>query len=682
MVFVAALELALVLMATVLASAVLDQLLPRVSLPLIQIACGVVVALVAGERIYITINPELFLVLFIAPLLFYEARDANKLSLWKNRRSMLSYAIGLVVAIVLVVGFSVHAMIPSISLAAAFALGAALGPTDPIAVASVSSQAQIPDRQQTVLQGESLLNDASGIVSFQFAVAAVVTGTFSAIEALQEFVVSFFGALVLGIALGFALVKFAGKMRDMGLDNTTFHVTLELLTPFVAFLFGEVVGVSGVILVVACGITMSLMPRDFDPSMAHTGIVSSSVWQVLVFAFNGVVFVLLGTQLPQSLGDVWIDDGISNWQLVVYIVVITFLMHAVRFIWSLGSDAIDLALEKKTMRARERLRLAALMTFAGSKGAITLAIMFSLPLYMASETTITGFPNRDLLIFLASGVILLSLLLATFVVPKLAPRDLDESAVRAHDAEARAQILRTVIEELTSRQTPENRVALAPIIAQYTDRLERFKGDKDLYDQSDLELRLKVLEWEQEFVLDEIDKDEAPPLEGYQYVSRVARVESMLKRGKNRRLLFMRWVRCQLLVARKYLMKFKRKNTKLIREDAKSSRQIRREIQVRTYIYICDRLRSEMLESDVQSEKISHLISEYERGITLLRGSSPSITAIARKAEPDLEVMKLALRIELEQIQLAYDEKRLSRAAAQRMRENVYLMQIDLTDNV
>ena len=678
----AALELALVLVATVLASAVLDQLLPRVSLPLIQIACGVVVALLAGQRIYITLNPELFLVLFIAPLLFHEAWDADKRNLWKNRGTMLSYAIGLVVAIVLVVGFSVHAMIPSISLAAAFALGAALGPTDPIAVASVSQQAKIPDRQQTILQGESLLNDASGIVSFQFAVAAVVTGTFSAIEALEQFLVSFFGALALGVALGFLLVKFANKVRDTGLDNTTFHVSLELLTPFVAYLLGEVIGVSGVILVVACGITMSLMPRDFDPSSARTGIVSSSVWQVLVFAFNGVVFVLLGTQLPQSFGDVWIDDGISNWQLVLYVVAITLLMHAVRFAWTIVSDAFIFAKAHERVPMRERLRLAALMTLAGSKGAITLAIMFSIPLYVSDGTTIAGFPNRDLLIFLASGVILLSLLLATFLVPKLAPRQDDPSVGRALDAEARAQILRTVIEELTARQTPEKRTALAPIISQYTDRLERFKDDKDLHDESDLELRLKVLEWEQEFVLDEIDKDEAPPLEGYQYVSRVARVESMLKHGKNRRLLFMRSIRRFIVIARKALLKLRWKLRTPSSDEERPSSQVRREIQIRSYIYVCNRLRAEMADSDVQSEKISQLIAEYEHAISILRSPSPSITALTRKAEPDLDAMKLALRIELEQIQLAYDEGRLSRGAAQRMRENVYLMQVDLTDNV
>ena len=189
----ATLELALILMATVLLSAILDQLIPRLSLPLIQIALGVIVGLISTDRITITLNPEIFLVLFIAPLLFHEAREANNLSLWRNRRMMLSYAIGLVIAIVLIVGFTVNLIAPSIPLACAFALGAALGPTDRIAVASISERAKIPERLKITLQGESLLNDASGIVSFQFAVAAVVTGTFSLASALKTFAIEFFG---------------------------------------------------------------------------------------------------------------------------------------------------------------------------------------------------------------------------------------------------------------------------------------------------------------------------------------------------------------------------------------------------------------------------------------------------------------------------------------------------------
>lgn len=676
----ATLQLALLLLATVLASAVLDQMLSRIPLPLIQIACGVVVALIAQQRISITLNPELFLVLFIAPLLFHEAREADKTSLWKNRRTMMSYAISLVVAIVLAVGFAVHALVPSIPLAAAFALGAALGPTDPLAVASISRQADIPERQRTTLQGESLLNDASGIVSFQFAVTAAVTGAFSLVEAVGEFLVEFVGALLVGVVLGYALAKFANKVRGMGLENTTFHVSLEIITPFAAYLLGEVIGVSGIILVVACGITMSLVPHDFGPTMARMSIVSTSVWKVLAFALNGVVFVLLGTQLPQSFGDLWVDEGINNLDLIIYIVAITAIMHGMRFIWTFIADARTFRKNGESVSFGVRLKSAGVMTLAGAKGTITLAIMLSLPIYINTGTSVEGFPQRDLLIFLSCGVILMSLLLATFIVPLLVPRQEEDPSVRqARDAEARAEILRRVIEELTARQTSENRQALSQVIARYNDRLERYKEKKDLEDESDIELRLMVLEWEQEYVTGLIENDEVPPVEGYQYVNRVARIESMVKHGKNKRIAISRWMRTTRIALRKWRNKVRRRK----RGEADSEHvQVMRNIQLRANVYVIERLKELLLDSDMQSEKISQLINEYERTVFLLRGPAPSITAITRNAEPDLDAVRMGLRIELEQIQLAYEAKQISRGMAQRMRENVYLMQLDLEDHV
>ena len=678
----AALELALLLLAIVLVSAILDQVLPRISLPLIQIALGTVVGLLANEQITITLNPELFLVLFIAPLLFHEAREADNVSLWRNRSTMLSYAIGLVVAIVLIVGFALHWMVPSIPLAAAFALGAALGPTDPIAVASISQQAEIPERQQTILKGESLLNDASGIVSFQFAVAAVVTGSFSALEALEEFLVEFFGALVAGIALGYALVVFIRKIRELGLENTTFYVSLELVTPFFAYLLGEAIGVSGVILVVACGITMSLAPQALRPSMARMSIVSSSVWQVITFALNGIVFVLLGTQLPQSFGDLWIDEGISNFHLIAYIVVITAIMHTMRFCWSLISDAIVFRKQDKSVSIGARCRSAAITTLSGAKGAITLAIMFSLPVWVNTDAGLSEFPQRELLIFLACGVILLSLLLATFIVPLLAPRAKESpSAQKERDLQAKADILRRVVEELTARQTPENRVAMSQVIDRYANRIERIKDEQDLEDESDTALRLQALEWEEEYVLELIENDEVTPMAGYQYVSRIARTANLLKHGHQRRLSLLSWWRRFKIVARKSWIKFLRKLPGKDPTPSLARREVRK-AQARAANHVIERLRDIMVESDVPSEQISNLIMEYGHTVLLLRGPAPTMTAFVQSTELDLDATRLGLRIELEQIQQAYEEGLISRAAAQRMRENVYLMQVDLEDYV
>ncbi len=243
-------ELILLLAAAVLASSIIDQLVPKVSAPLIQIGLGLLIAILAPSQIKIELDSEVFLALFIAPLLFNEAKYADKAALWRNRGSIVSLAVGLVVVTTLVIGFSVQTLIPSIPLAAAFALGAALGPTDAVSVASLSKNPGIPERQKSMLKGESLINDASGIVSFQFAIAAAVTGSFSLIDASLEFLVSFFGGILLGIVLGYGSNLLVRGVRSIGLENTTFHVLFEVLTPFIIFMLAEAIGVSGVLAVV------------------------------------------------------------------------------------------------------------------------------------------------------------------------------------------------------------------------------------------------------------------------------------------------------------------------------------------------------------------------------------------------------------------------------------------------
>ena len=238
--------LILLMLAAVLASSVIDQLVPKVSSPLIQIGLGLVITVVAGHQIDLLFDQsELFLVLFIAPLLFHEAKEANKTELWRNRHSILSLAIGLVLAIIVGVGFFVHAIVPSISLAAALALGAALGPTDPIAVSAASKDADISPRCKALLKGESLINDASGIVAFQFAIAAAMTGAFSPAKAIGEFFIEFVGGIAFGLILGIIGNLIVRLVRSWGLENTTFHVLFEVFTPFIVFLAADQLGGSG-----------------------------------------------------------------------------------------------------------------------------------------------------------------------------------------------------------------------------------------------------------------------------------------------------------------------------------------------------------------------------------------------------------------------------------------------------
>ena len=333
-----ALVLALLMLAAVLLSSVIDQLVPKVSSPLIQIGLGLLIALFAPSQINITLDPDLFLVLFIAPLLFDEAKNVDKGALWKNRRPVLSLAIGLVVVTALIIGFAVEWLEPSIGLFAAFALGAALGPTDAVAVASLSKETDIAPRDKSILEGESLINDASGIVAFQFALAAATTGTFSLLNASLDFVVSFFGGIAIGLALGYLGNFLVRRVRSWGLENTTFHVLFEVFTPFIVYLVANQLGTSGIIAVVAAGLVNVISPRTIGPSISRMNIVSSSVWRVLSFALNGIVFVFLGTQLPKAMQGTWDDVSIDNGVLIGYILLLTLIYVAVRFVWLLAME--------------------------------------------------------------------------------------------------------------------------------------------------------------------------------------------------------------------------------------------------------------------------------------------------------------------------------------------------------
>lgn len=477
-------ELVLILLACVILSAVLDQVVRRVSLPLAQIAIGLVAALILPAVNEVYIESELFLVLFIAPLLFNEAREANIRALWTNKGSILSLAIGLVLAAVLVVGFTLNWIVPSIPLAAAFALAAALGPTDAAAVGALGSQVNLSRRQSTLLSGESLINDASGVVSFQFAIAAVTTGAFSASEAGRTFLVLFVGGIVAGLLFGFIATATSRILRRSGVENTTVHVLYEVFTPFIVFLLAEALDVSGILAVVAAGLVMSdRSPRLVSTDLARQSMVSNSFWEVIVFLINGVIFVMLGMQLPQAVSPT-LNGDFSFFELVGLVVGITFLVVLCRFLWIAAMELIhrdEETGERGITHIRNALKNALVMTIAGPKGAVTLSIIFTIPYTLDNGVL---FPARDFLIFLAAGVILLTLLLADTTLPRLIPKD-DDAAADDDRALRRAtiEVLERTIQKLRSWQVEhadsEYAPALRLTIMRYRTRLVRERMELD-----------------------------------------------------------------------------------------------------------------------------------------------------------------------------------------------------------
>ncbi|GKG90159.1 MULTISPECIES: Na+/H+ antiporter [Gordonibacter] len=679
-----ALVLALLMLAAVLLSSVIDQLVPKVSSPLIQIGLGLLIALFAPSQINITLDPDLFLVLFIAPLLFDEAKNVDKGALWKNRRPVLSLAIGLVVVTALIIGFAVEWLEPSIGLFAAFALGAALGPTDAVAVASLSKETDIAPRDKSILEGESLINDASGIVAFQFALAAATTGTFSLLNASLDFVVSFFGGIAIGLALGYLGNFLVRRVRSWGLENTTFHVLFEVFTPFIVYLVANQLGTSGIIAVVAAGLVNVISPRTIGPSISRMNIVSSSVWRVLSFALNGIVFVFLGTQLPKAMQGTWDDVSIDNGVLIGYILLLTLIYVAVRFVWLLAMERYHSHRAPEDQRPgwRADVRSSLVMALGGPKGTITLAVVLTIPVtYLDPLRGVVAFPQRELIIFLACGVIVVTLLLATFVVPLLAPKKppTDED-LRCDETQVSLEILRSVIEELAARQTPENRTATQTVIHSYNQRIARIKNSNDILDEPNTALRLRALDWEQDYVLKLIEAEEVYPIVGYQYLSRLAHIENLLKHHAGRWSLQNAYLRMRALARTGW----HRLLSGLPGVSPTERTQAIRELQIKGSEHVIAKLQAMLTspECNEPAEDVSALVMEYQRTISMLRNANPSITALTRTGALATDVERLGLRLELEQIQTRYEEGDLCRASAKRLRENVYLMQVDLEDNV
>lgn len=682
-----AFTLILLLGIAVLISAVIDQLVPKISLPLIQIALGVAIALVSNGDINVTLDPELFLVLFIAPLLYDEAKNADKASLWHHINPVLSLAIGLVVATALVIGFSLHYLIPSIPLFAAFALGAALGPTDAVAVSSLSKEVAIPPRQQAILKGELLLNDASGIVSFQFAIAAGVTGTFSLLSATGDFLLEFFGGLIVGALLGLIGNFIVRQVRNIGVENTTFHVLFEVAVPFLIYLISTALHVSGIIAVVVGGLMNVVSPRAMNPSVSRMNIVSSSVWRVLSFALNGCVFIMLGTQLPRAMSHTWDDVSISNTTLIGYILLLTLILMGVRFLWILVMDLIHVKRKEKRSFTLSDVRLALATTLCGAKGTITLSILFTIPMFLSYATLdhpAIRFPQRELIIFLACGVILCTLLLATFVVPLLVPRPKkNKTEIEQHesDIECYLEILANVIEELVSSQTTANRAATRAAIALYNDRITLIKERNDIDDDLNIELRLQALEWEREKALEIIDQTDISPLVGYRYLSRIEQTERLLRRGQRQKTL----ARVHDLNVRLRTL-LRRGVHSLIRElpDSVTPNMVeeQRQLQLQCVNYVISRTEQLIADNNTSTEDATDVLLEYQRIRTSLLEQRPSLTTAFKLADSIDDIRRRALQLELEQIQSMYEEERISREMARHLRENVALMQMDLEDHI
>ncbi|WP_254890259.1 Na+/H+ antiporter, partial [Cronobacter sakazakii] len=432
----------------------------QIPLPLMQIAIG---ALLAWPTfgLHVDFNPELFLVLFIPPLLFADGWKTPTREFLDHGREIIGLALALVVVTVVGIGFLIYWMVPGIPLIPAFALAAVLSPTDAVALSGIVGEGRIPKKIMGILQGEALMNDASGLVSLKFAVAvAMGTMVFTVGGASLEFLKVAIGGLLAGIAVSWLYGRSLRLLSRWGGDEPATQIVLLFLLPFASYLIAEHIGFSGILAAVAAGmtITRSGVMRTAPLAMRLR---ANSVWSMLEFVFNGMVFLMLGLQLPgimeTSLAAAEKDPNVETWMLFMDVVLIYGALIGVRFLWLWIMKRFSLRfLKKKPLTFGEySTRELLVASFAGVRGAITLAGVLSIPLLLPDGSP---FPARYELVFLAAGVILFSLFVGVILLPILLQQVETPDHGLAHKEERMARSVTAEV-AITAIQKMEERLA-------------------------------------------------------------------------------------------------------------------------------------------------------------------------------------------------------------------------------
>ncbi|MBM7693497.1 CPA1 family monovalent cation:H+ antiporter [Peribacillus deserti] len=502
----------LLLLICLLISNIISHYIPTIPNALIQIAFGIIAAIVFKD-ISIEIETEWFLLLFVAPLLYNDGRHFPREELWKMRAPIFGNAIVLVLLTTIGGGYFIHWLISDIPLAASFALAAILSPTDPVAVNGIAKRIRIPEKVLHLVRGESLINDASGLVAFNYAVAAVVTGYFSLREAIFDFTYMFIAGALLGLVLGLLITWIRFTLRKQGINDVTFHSLLRIMTPFVIFMITEeLLHASGVIAVVVAGIVHALVKERTETIIAEEQVLTENIWSIVLFILNGIVFLLLGVNIPSSMAETVENPNIGNWLAIGYVIAIGFAILGIRFIWSYFFSFYENRSGQEKAAAKPNIKTTLLISLTGVRGAVTMAGVLSIP-YLLKNGDV--FPERSLILFLAAGVILFTLLAATMLLPLLSEESAEGETTNLISVnEAKQRLLLSAIKKLRLEMNEENESTAYELINEYKVRFQQIKPELDSkqYDTSHYlqkmkEIRLMALKAERKYIHAEMNKD-------------------------------------------------------------------------------------------------------------------------------------------------------------------------------
>ena len=676
----------------VLISSFLSRFLPKISTPLIQIAFGIAWYFTPSLQ-NVQFEPDMFMLLFIVPLFYLEARNIDRKALGKDLGLSLSLAVGLVLVTMAISGVALHELWPAIPMMAAVAMGAVISPTDAVSVAQLGGVVKLTPRQQSVLQSESLLNDPVSLVGFQTMLVALATGRFSPVSFGSQVLASFVLGTLIGAVVGWVFDRLVLTLRRHNLEDVTTRMLMESFLPFGVYLLSEHVGISGLLAVVACGVVITFPRTGVGGDVARVNLVSNSVWHFVDFTLNGTVFVLLGIELPIAMRAIWEDPRVDLWAMIGLVLLLTVLTLALRFVWCAGTLrwAKDAVTGLRRRMTPERWHSAVVMTFGGPKGAISLAMAFTLPYSIDEGASI---PVRNILLFIVSGYIVLSIVISNVMLPLLSPKPEDTSSNEWSRRDI--EMLRRTIAKIVDADTAETHAAVTQVLKSYNDRIERVESNIR-YSSSPREaneLRVRTLRWERDWLRDTIearrgvvnpDEQTLLQLQGAQYL--LEHIEGVLERmepaeGENTGRGVHGHLSFRIARLRRRFMPVMRRFWEGIAQrtpglEAERTRAIR-SVQVPLYNDVMEKLQDLLLSHAYDAELVAELLVEYRRGLNQILDTSMSAVHMAEPSAVEA-VRNDAMRMELDTIREMLESKEITREDARLMRANVHLMQAETT---
>ncbi|EUP35390.1 sodium:proton antiporter [Staphylococcus aureus] len=496
-------ETILIFIAVVILSSFVHTFIPKVPLAFIQIFLGMLL-FITPIPVQFNFDSELFMVTMIAPLLFVEGVNVSRVHLRKYIKPVMMMALGLVITTVIGVGLFIHWIWPDLPIGAAFAIAAILCPTDAVAVQAITKGKVLPKGAMTILEGESLLNDAAGIISFKIAVGVLVTGAFSLVDAVQLFLIASIGGAVVGLLIGMALVRFRLTLMRRGDENINMFTIIQLLTPFVTYLIAELFHASGIIAAVVAGLVHGFERDRIMQVRTQLQMSYNHTWNILGYVLNGFVFSILGFLVPEVIIKIIKTEPHNLIFLIGITIVVALAVYLFRFVWVyvlypyfyLAISPFQKMMTKNdddnptTEKPPKRSLYALIMTLCGVHGTISLAIALTLPYFLAGHH---AFTYRNDLLFIASGMVIISLVVAQVLLPLLTKPAPKTVIGNMSFKVARIYILEQVIDYLNQKSTFETSFKYGNVIKEYHDKLAFLKTvEKDDENSKELERLQKI----------------------------------------------------------------------------------------------------------------------------------------------------------------------------------------------